>query len=157
MLYTKLALYFNEKLLGRNSRFNFKYNTIFGYYYFLKYYNIASKSSYLFNYILLKKQNSFLKKKLHLFNNFYSLTQKSAKLLKKKKKENENIHYFINLYKIKNKLAPDLYIPNMLELRKRLKKLLLENRKVIRNMLIPSIARSYKATRVISKFSKKKL
>lgn len=152
-----MIFYFNDKIFSNLYNKIFNYTTIFVNYYFFKYYNVNTKNSYIFNYILLKKQNSFLKKKLNLFNNFYVMSQKSSRSFEKKFEKKSELEYFINLYRIKNESVISLESQKLVDLKKKMKKTILENRKILKKVVFLNTVRSYTLNKFISFFGKKKI
>lgn len=153
----KILFHFNDKIFSNIYTKLFNYNTIFINYYFFKFYNINDKYSYIFNYILLKKQNSFLRKKVNLFNNFYSMSQKSNKLFDRKLEKKTDLSYFINYYKLDYNTVINLDAQKLIDLKKKMKKTILDNRKIIKKVVFTNTVRSYSLTRFINVFGKKKI
>lgn len=155
--FIKMVFYFSDKMYTSIYSKLFNYTNIFLNYSFYRLYLINDKYSYLFNYILLKKQNSFLKKKINLFNNFYSMTQKNNRLWERKVTLNYDLTYFINQYKIDADLFSNLDCQKLVDLKKKLKKTILDNRKIFRRLSFNKSTRSQHITNFISFFGKKKL
>lgn len=104
---------------------------------------------YIFYNILLKKQNSFLKKKNNLLNNYYSAVQKF--------KNNEDfaldqvgdLSYSFSKINFFVASVSKFDTSKVLDLRKKLKKTILENRKIFANFLLFNSKRSYRLNKKI--------
>lgn len=114
-----------------------------------------SIKTYCFYSVLFKKQNSFLKKKNNLLNNFYSTSQRS--------KYSDSFNSLDSYYLGCDSLYYKLYfndlnkfdLSKVLDLRKKVKKTVLENRKIFTNFLLKN-DRSFKVSRLASYLGKKK-
>jgi hypothetical protein len=157
MSFIKIIFHFSDKIYINSYNKFFNYNVIFLNYYFYEYYILNDKSNYIFNYILLKKQNSFLKKKINLFNNFYSMSQKTNKNIDKKTDKKLNVNYFLNFYNINSNLFLNLDAQKLVDLKKKMKKTILENRKIFKKINLNNTVRSYTISKFITTFGKKKI
>lgn len=146
-LFSKLILLINEKVLFSMYTKIFNFLSIFYNYYYLTFFSVNYfQNTYIFNYILLKKQNSFLKKKINLINNFYNVFQKSNKIIDRHKNF-KNINFFLKFYKLNYNLKINLNTQKVIDLRKKLKKLVLENRKFVNFSVFKNTVRSYRLTK----------
>jgi hypothetical protein len=155
--FVKIIFYFSDKIYTNIYNKLFNYTNIFINYYFYKFYILNDKFNYIFNYILIKKQNSFLKKKINLFNNFYVMSQKNTKNFDKKNDKKNELNYFINYYKVTNDLFVELDAQKLVDLKKKLKKTILENRKILKKITFNKATRSHNISKFINIFGKKKI
>lgn len=155
--FSKLNLIINEKLMFLFYSKIYNFMSIFYNYYYLSFYSniFFEKDLYLFNYILLKKQNSFLKKKINLINSFYGVFQKSNRFIDRNKNF-RYLNFFFKYYKIDFETKLSINTQKIIDLRKKLKKLILENRKFVNSSVFSKAVRSYKLTRWFNLLGRKK-
>lgn len=130
--------------------------------YFL-FYNIKNnKQLFLYYYIMFKKQNSLLKKKFNYLHNlhptFYKKNVKKKIKLITKQNNVQKIKLIKSLYTIKflSKKINKTSLVNTLNGKKKLKKVILNNRKLYNFLNNSSLKISKKLTKYISKKSKLK-
>lgn len=156
-LMSKYGIILNDKVVSTLYSKNFNYASFFCNW---EYFDISIYKNtlklYNFYSILLKKQNSFLKKKTNLLNNFYTLTQKSRNY-------EDNIQFSSSLswnffkYNFFFNYLNKLDISKVLDLRKKIKKTILENRKMLGNFLLNSSKRSFRLNRLVLLLGQKKI
>lgn len=106
---------------------------------------------------MVKKTSYIFEKKNNLLNNFYEVTQKNKIFI-----ENSEINsqYSLltsnNLYKLYEHNLNALDFSKVIDLRKKVKKTILENRKNLINFLLIGSKRSKKISRLVSLLGKKK-
>lgn len=154
---SKYGIILNDKVVSTLYSKNFNYASFFCNW---EYFDISIYKNtlklYNFYSILLKKQNSFLKKKTNLLNNFYTLTQKSRNY-------EDNIQFSSSLswnffkYNFFFNYLNKLDISKVLDLRKKIKKTILENRKMLGNFLLNSSKRSFRLNRLVLLLGQKKI
>ena len=143
--YIIFIFYFGVQFLLINS-FSY-FNKVFINLNFFSYFNLSnSKKQHLFNYIMLKKQNSIMKKKYNLYNNLFPL------YFKKKLKKSIFKNWNYNVYNYENHNMSKFI--NVLNGKKKLKKSILLNRLFYNYLNYKIFKTSKKLTNNINKYSK---
>ncbi len=158
VLLSRYSIVLNDKVLSILYSKSFSYNSFFcnWEYFDLVIYKNSIKL-YSFYSILLKKQNSFLKKKVNLLNNFYTISQKS-KNFDDLDLNNSYLTTWDNLkYKFFLNYSNKLDLTKVLDLRKKVKKTILENRKLFSNFLLFNSKRSFRINRLALLLGQKKI
>lgn len=157
VLFTKYNILLNERVLNSSFARLFSYNSLFYNWEFLdilSYYNTTKL--YVFYSILLKKQNSFLRKKNNLLSNYYSVSQKSRELGDYSGKC-YNVSWQVNKYNLFWSTVSHLDITKVLDLRKKISKTILENRKIFSSFFYSKSKRSFKINRLVLLLGQKKI
>lgn len=156
-LMSKFGIILNDKIVSALYSKNFSYMSFFCNW---EYFDISVYKNtiklYNFYAILLKKQNSFLKKKTNLLNNFYTLTQKSRNYDDSLQLSNSVTWDFFK-YKFFFNYLNKLDLSKVLDLRKKIKKTILENRKMLGSFLLTNSKRSFRLNRLVLLLGQKKI
>jgi len=159
MFLAKYYLLVNDKILNTFYNKNYLYASVFFNLELLDIFMLdKSIKQYNIQQLWLKKQVTFLKKKNNLLNNFYEITQKNKASIE----NGETSSYYSlstnnNLYRLYEHSTNTLDFSKVIDLRKKVKKTILENRKNLVNFLLNGSKRSKKISSLVSLLGKKKI
>ncbi len=162
----KILNFFYNKLNNLIFIKNINVRFLFSNYVYLNFL-LNKKDNYLFNVLVLKKQNSIMKKKINVSNSFLSFNYKRSKLLEKSFFLESNFRndknvvnkycYYYNYFSFYYNFFYKISTSKLIDVRKKIKKLVLDNRKVLNILYFNRIKYSNKLTKLIFSFSKLKI
>ena len=152
----------NSLLFVKNININF----LFSNYVYLNF-MVNSKDFFLLNIFTIKKQNSIMKKKINVSNNFLFFNYKNSRILEKNFyleqgiKNDKNILnkycYYYNFFNFFFNFTSKVNVSKLIDVRKKIKKLVLDNRKILNILNNNGVKYSKKLTKVIFFNSKLKI